>query len=56
VSGELIRIAILWHEQWHEALEEASRWERASERETGAGARAALALSALSALAAALSA
>lgn len=25
VSGELIRIAILWHEQWHEALEEASR-------------------------------
>jgi FKBP12-rapamycin complex-associated protein len=25
VSGELIRIAILWHEQWHAALEEASR-------------------------------
>lgn len=25
VSQELIRIAILWHEQWHEALEEASR-------------------------------
>lgn len=25
VSDELIRIAILWHEQWHEALEEASR-------------------------------
>jgi FKBP12-rapamycin complex-associated protein len=25
VSSELIRIAILWHEQWHEALEEASR-------------------------------
>lgn len=25
VSEELIRIAILWHEQWHEALEEASR-------------------------------
>jgi serine/threonine-protein kinase mTOR len=23
VSDELIRIAILWHEQWHEALEEA---------------------------------
>lgn len=29
VSGELIRIAILWHEQWHEALEEASRWGQA---------------------------
>eukprot|EP00879_Flechtneria_rotunda_P007003 GHRR01007352.1.p1 GENE.GHRR01007352.1~~GHRR01007352.1.p1 ORF type:complete len:2075 (+),score=775.15 GHRR01007352.1:2-6226(+) len=25
VSSELIRIAILWHEAWHEALEEASR-------------------------------
>ncbi|KAJ1388344.1 Tetratricopeptide-like helical domain superfamily [Sesbania bispinosa] len=25
VSKELIRVAILWHEQWHEALEEASR-------------------------------
>ena len=25
VSQELIRIAILWHESWHEALEEASR-------------------------------
>ncbi len=25
VSHELIRIAVLWHEQWHEALEEASR-------------------------------
>ncbi|KAL2355347.1 TOR1 phosphatidylinositol 3-kinase [Cryomyces antarcticus] len=25
VSSELIRIAVLWHEQWHEALEEASR-------------------------------
>ena len=25
VSDELIRVAILWHEQWHEALEEASR-------------------------------
>jgi len=25
VSTELIRIAVLWHEQWHEALEEASR-------------------------------
>lgn len=25
VSHELIRIAILWHEMWHEALEEASR-------------------------------
>ncbi|XP_030383558.1 serine/threonine-protein kinase Tor [Scaptodrosophila lebanonensis] len=24
-SEELIRVAILWHEQWHEALEEASR-------------------------------
>lgn len=25
VSHELIRVAVLWHEQWHEALEEASR-------------------------------
>jgi len=25
VSGELIRVAILWHEQWQEAIEEASR-------------------------------
>ncbi|KAL4707884.1 hypothetical protein ACJJTC_010319 [Scirpophaga incertulas] len=25
ISEELIRVAILWHEQWHEALEEASR-------------------------------
>ena len=25
VSNELIRVAILWHEQWHEGLEEASR-------------------------------
>ncbi|XP_076900196.1 serine/threonine-protein kinase TOR-like [Bidens hawaiensis] len=25
VSEELIRVAILWHERWHEALEEASR-------------------------------
>ncbi len=25
VSGELIRVAILWHEQWHEGLEESSR-------------------------------
>ena len=25
VSLELIRMAILWHEMWHEALEEASR-------------------------------
>lgn len=25
VSQELIRVAILWHEVWHEALEEASR-------------------------------
>ena len=25
VSQELIRIAVLWHESWHEALEEASR-------------------------------
>ena len=25
VSEELIRVAITWHEQWHEALEEASR-------------------------------
>lgn len=25
VSAELIRMAILWHEMWHEALEEASR-------------------------------
>lgn len=26
VSNELIRVAILWHEMWHEALEEASRF------------------------------
>ena len=25
VSSELIRVAILWHEMWHEGLEEASR-------------------------------
>ncbi|HLD77558.1 MAG TPA: hypothetical protein VJB16_00880, partial [archaeon] len=25
VSNELIRVAILWHERWHEGLEEASR-------------------------------
>ena len=25
MSHELIRVAILWHEMWHEALEEASR-------------------------------
>jgi FKBP12-rapamycin complex-associated protein len=25
VSSELIRVSILWHEQWHEGLEEASR-------------------------------
>jgi len=25
VSSELIRVAILWHEMWHERLEEASR-------------------------------
>ena len=25
MSQELIRMAILWHEMWHEALEEASR-------------------------------
>ena len=25
VSNELIRVAILWHELWHEGLEEASR-------------------------------
>lgn len=25
MSKELIRMAILWHEMWHEALEEASR-------------------------------
>ena len=25
VSEELIRVAILWHEQWHESLEDASR-------------------------------
>ena len=25
ISHELIRIAVLWHEQWHEGLEEASR-------------------------------
>lgn len=26
VSGELIRVAILWHEKWHESLEIASRF------------------------------
>lgn len=26
VSEELIRVAILWHEQWHEGLEDASRY------------------------------
>lgn len=25
-SEELIRVAILWHEMWHESLEEASRY------------------------------
>lgn len=25
VSEELVRCAILWHEQWHDALDEASR-------------------------------
>lgn len=25
VSKELIRVAILWHEMWHDALEEASK-------------------------------
>ena len=25
VSRELIRVAILWHEIWHEALDDASR-------------------------------
>lgn len=25
MSDELIRVAILWHELWHEGLEEASR-------------------------------
>ena len=25
VSSELVRVAILWHEMWHEAIEEASR-------------------------------
>jgi FKBP12-rapamycin complex-associated protein len=25
VSRELIRVAIIWHELWHEGLEEASR-------------------------------
>jgi FKBP12-rapamycin complex-associated protein len=26
VSNELIRVAILWHEQWREGLEEASKY------------------------------
>ena len=26
ISGELIRVAILWHEMWHDALEEASKF------------------------------
>ena len=25
VSDELIRVVILWHEQWHEGLEEVSK-------------------------------
>ena len=25
MSEELVRVAILWHEKWHEGLEEASR-------------------------------
>ena len=25
ISEELIRVAILWHEMWHDGLEEASR-------------------------------
>ena len=33
VSEELIRVAILWHEQWHEALEDASRCVRVCVRE-----------------------
>ena len=33
VSEELIRVAILWHEQWHEALEDASRCVCVCERE-----------------------
>ena len=38
VSEELIRVAILWHEQWHEGLEDASRWEEGGEgREGGVG-------------------
>ena len=40
VSEELIRVAILWHEQWHEGLEDASRWEgggQGSEEEEGSG-------------------
>ena len=37
VSEELIRVAILWHEQWHEALEDASRCVRVRERERGGG-------------------
>ena len=41
VSEELIRVAILWHEQWHEGLEDASRWGegrgKGGERERGGG-------------------
>jgi len=35
VSEELIRVAILWHEQWHEGLEDASRWVGGSLMEVG---------------------
>ena len=35
VSEELIRVAILWHEQWHEGLEDASRWVGLSWRSYG---------------------
>ena len=32
VSDELIRVVILWHEQWHEGLEEVSKRNVATER------------------------
>lgn len=37
VSEELIRVAILWHEQWHEGLEDASRWGEGRGRGWGEG-------------------
>lgn len=34
VSDELVRVAILWNEMWHEGLEDASRF-HITEKNTG---------------------